>query len=315
MQYKMIAIDLDGTLLNDDGLVSPQNRSAIAKARDAGVLVVPCTGRCWLESAGAIEQMFGTRVERGSDRGGGGKMDSFNRTGVTEYDSGLHQPGVFVTGASVCDVRSGIALDLAAIGPQLTKRIVDALHDLPDAVLVFRDVDQVGHDYLITGLGEMTPNTRWWFEQWDARVHHQEIVSHDALDFSLRVGMVANVGRMPQVVERLQGAFDDELFFHHFEAIKSPVVSECMHILEIFAKGVDKWRGLSWLAQHHDFEPSQIAAIGDEINDVQMLKHAGCGVAMESGINQVKDVADRVAPGNNDHGVAVAIEKMLAGAW
>lgn len=330
MQYKIIAIDLDGTLLHDDGFVSQQNRDAIKKAQDAGALVVPCTGRGWRESIHAVEQMFDVAINRETDSNDLNNLNKKNLSGgdpdlhacsaneiphVTTYDADVHQPGVFVTGAAVNDVHTGNALDLAIIDPALTKRIVDQLHDLPEAVLVFRDVDKVGHDYLITGKGELTANTSWWFDQWRARTHHQPDVEHDDLHFALRVGMVASELRVPDAVARLENGFDDELFFHHFAAVQTPALQERMHILEIFAKGVDKWRGLSWLAEQHDVEPEQIAAIGDEINDVQMLQHAGCGVAMTTGINEAKQVADNIAPGNNDDGVAYAIEKLLADEW
>ena len=53
----MIAIDLDGTLLNSDGQISEENKAAIAKVQQAGVMIVPCTGRAWRESKAILDSV------------------------------------------------------------------------------------------------------------------------------------------------------------------------------------------------------------------------------------------------------------------
>jgi hydroxymethylpyrimidine pyrophosphatase-like HAD family hydrolase len=100
-----------------------------------------------------------------------------------------------------------------------------------------------------------------------------------------------------------------------FEAVQMPDPSENVHVLEIFAPGVDKWRGLAWLAERHGIRPDQIAALGDQINDVAMIQAAGCGIAMGNAINSVKAAADHVTLDHNQHGVAFAIDQLLAERW
>ena len=107
----------------------------------------------------------------------------------------------------------------------------------------------------------------------------------------------------------------DRVFFHSFEAVQMPPPAESVHILEVFAAGVDKWRGLSWVAQSHGIAPDEIACIGDEINDVQMLRAAGCGIAMGNGIEAAKKAARYVTKDNRNDGVAFAIEQLLSGKW
>src|ERR1700722_17190696 len=109
MPYRMIGIDLDGTLLDRHGAASKANIAAIAAAQAAGVLVVPCTGRSWNESRPALVPVPGLTW------------------------------GVFTGGAWVAEVDSGRSVDLAVIEPHLVKELVDALADLPEAVLVFQD--------------------------------------------------------------------------------------------------------------------------------------------------------------------------------
>ena len=113
-------------------------------------------------------------------------------------------------------------------------------------------------------------------------------------------------------------------FVHHFpyfgmrgeeDAKNQAMAAESMHVLEIFGWGVDKWRGLRWLADQRGLDASQVAVIGDEVNDVAMLESAGCGIAMGNAIDAVKAVADRVTLDHHENGVGHAIQKLLSGEW
>jgi hypothetical protein len=285
MRYRMIGIDLDGTLLDRRGRVSDENRRAVERARDAGVIVVPCTGRGWRESREALAAI---------DAAG---------------------PGVFVTGAAVSDAQSGRTLDLAQIEPHLVLRIIRHLADQPEAVLVFRDEALAGHDYLVTGAGSLTPNTQWWFQRTGATVHYQQHVSLDDVHHCLRVGVVATEPRMRQLTAHLRRHLTGRVLLHSFAAVQMPDPAQTLHILEVFAPGVDKWRGLTWIARAHGIEGDQIAVIGDEINDVQMLASAGCGIAMGNAIDEAKALASHVTADCDHAGVAVAIGRLLSGEW
>ena len=69
--------------------------------------------------------------------------------------------------------------------------LTNFLFDMPEAVLVFRDANLVGHDYLVTGKGSLTANTEWWFQATGANVHFQRDLTLDDLHHTLRVGIVA----------------------------------------------------------------------------------------------------------------------------
>jgi 5-amino-6-(5-phospho-D-ribitylamino)uracil phosphatase len=301
MRYRMLGIDLDGTLLDRRGRVSAENRHALQQAQRAGVLVAPCTGRGWVESRSAIAQLPMPPASAQLE----------TRNPKPETDS----PGVFVGGAAVCDLVTGRSRDLAVIEPHLALRIVHDLRDGPEAVLVFRDAQLVGHDYLVTGHGTLSPNTQWWFEATGATAHFQRDVMAEDLHHTLRVGIVAPLSRMRPVAARLRERFAGEVLIQHFEAVQMPNPEETMSVLEVFAQGVDKWRGLAWIAQRHDIAREQVAAIGDQINDVAMIRAAGCGIAMGNAIEAVKSAARHVTKPCEDAGVAYAIGELLAGRW
>jgi len=285
MKYRMIGIDLDGTLLKTGGQPCEAGLEAIARAQERGVLVVPCTGRAWRESLSVLEVFPNPDL------------------------------GVFATGAAICELKTGRSLDVAVIEPHLAAELVWRLQDLPESVLVLRDRNVVGHDYLITGRGILTDNTQWWFAKTGMTVHFQAPVTADDLHHTLRVGVVGQRDRVYEMETLLRPQMGDRVVVQHFDAIASPVVEQSVSILELFAGGVDKWHGLKLIAERRDIDPSEIAFIGDEINDVPALEGAACGIAMGNAVSASVKACDRQTQSNNEEGVARAIEKLLAGHW
>jgi hydroxymethylpyrimidine pyrophosphatase-like HAD family hydrolase len=70
---------------------------------------------------------------------------------------------------------------------------------------------------------------------------------------------------------------------------------------------VSKAIALEKIADHYGISMEEVIAIGDARNDVEMLEGAGVAVAMDNAHPLVKEVADWIAPSNNDHGVHAAL--------
>ena len=83
-------------------------------------------------------------------------------------------------------------------------------------------------------------------------------------------------------------------------------------LLEIMNPLGNKWLSLKEYAQKKGISPEEIIAIGDDNNDAQMIKNAGCGIAMKNASQQVKKVADIITEkDNNQAGVAFELRKIL----
>lgn len=289
-RYDLIAIDLDGTLLNDRKLISDQDRQAIFDARDAGITVVICTGRGLAECAHAIERIEQT------------------------------DPVVVVGGAMLACPVARRAIHRFAIDPPLVHRAVDRLHDLGWPVMVFKDAAETGYDYLFV-LGDhehrIDPATTWWFEQmrlqvrYCRRAHEDEHPHH-----TLRLGVCGPAEELEPVTADMRALLHDAATMHQFGAVLDPSVSAVpTHILEIFSRDATKWSAVSWLARDRGIDPSRIAAIGDEINDLSMISQAPLGIAMDNAVEEIHAVAKRRTKSNNDSGVAHAIRMILDGKW
>lgn len=79
--------------------------------------------------------------------------------------------------------------------------------------------------------------------------------------------------------------------------------------LEIMLPGITKGSGLHWLSELLHIELSDIMAFGDGENDIDMLQEAGIGIAMGNAMDIVKQAADVVTGGNDEEGIAQALQR------
>ena len=89
------------------------------------------------------------------------------------------------------------------------------------------------------------------------------------------------------------------------------VVRSQKYLIEVLTKGVNKAFGLEKLAQKLNIQSSEIAAIGDAANDIEMLEYAGLAIAMGNASEEVKAIADIVTDTNENNGVIKAIDKLI----
>lgn len=91
----------------------------------------------------------------------------------------------------------------------------------------------------------------------------------------------------------------------------SVLASEKYNLAQVMPTGVSKAAGLAVVAEKFGLTLDAFMAFGDDTNDIEMVKAAGVGVAMDNAIPELKAVANRVTLSNNDDGVAVMIEELL----
>ena len=83
------------------------------------------------------------------------------------------------------------------------------------------------------------------------------------------------------------------------------------YLVEVLTKGVNKAFGLEQLAKELNIQPSEIAAIGNAANDIEMLEYAGLAIAMGNASEEVKAVSDIVTDTNENNGVIKAIDQLI----
>ncbi len=280
-RWKIIACDLDGTLIGWDRTVHDRDVAALRHAHAAGFHVAICTGRNSRECTGIIETLS------------------------------LEDLGVFVNGAMVCRMAGGAAVHSAYFEPAFQREAVEFFGSRGHSVLALVD-DPVSRlpAYCRTDHAPPHPATVDWLisnrvsEQFVGKIpaeYHERIV---------RLGVVANVPQAGALFADLRRHFGERCAAH---SIYSPRY-DCQ-VVEMFHPGVNKWTGLLHLADATDASPDQIIAIGDDINDLPMLENARLSFAMAGSARAVCEKAKRLTASHAECGVAEVVEALLAGKW
>jgi Cof subfamily protein (haloacid dehalogenase superfamily) len=277
-RFRMIAIDLDGTLLSPKGTVTSRTREAVHRALAAGFLVCFSTGRNWTESEGVLEAV------------------------------GHYATAVFVGGAMVVDTQRRICLHRTLMEPRLAAELCGFFENQGHAALALQDTSITGVDYLISSDQPLESSAEIWMTVATKLVHRVSDLASHPHQHTMRVGIVAPASETGRLVPLLVQRFGDRIVHHSI-----PVMSFGVEVLEVFDPAVNKWQGLLHAAANHGINPADIIAIGDDVNDLPMIKNAGLGVAMGNARDEVKAAAKRVIGRNDEDGLAEFLEELANG--
>ncbi|MFI5380208.1 MAG: HAD family hydrolase [Tepidisphaerales bacterium] len=275
-QYKLIAIDLDGTLLRPDGSVSERSRAAIQLAVGAGFQVVLATGRNFTESRRIID------------------------------DVGHRDLCVFVSGAIIMDVRRGVVVHRMTMHSTLAREVSALIEALGHAALALQDHDSPVSDYIVTSDIELNDATRSWMKVTQATIEHVGRLADHPHPCTLRVGLVASRDETARIEKLLLDRFGDRVIVHSLF-----VPAYDVEVLEAFDPAVSKWQAVLRIARSRGITPRQIVAVGDDVNDLSMITGAGLGAAMGNAKPRVAAAAKRVLKPNTEDGLAEFLEELV----
>ena len=280
VRYRMVAIDMDGTLLSPDGVVTERTRLAVRAAVAGGWVICFATGRTHEECRAVIDAV------------------------------GHHDAGVFVGGAVVVESSSdggSQVLHRSIMTPQLAVEVCAFFEARGCVALAYQDRSRSDVDYLISGHLPLNAATELWTRYSRSTWRAVPELGRWPHPCTLRI----SIADEPAVTARLQTEFSDafgdraqshSVGFHHHP----------FDVLEAFDPAVDKWQGVLRVARHRGIDPRAVIAVGDGMNDLPMIRAAGLGVAMGNAKPEVKRVAGRVIGGNDEDGVAVFLEELVA---
>ena len=280
MKYRLLALDVDGTLVGPDDVVSEEIRRALRAAEAAGLRVCLATGRSRSEC-----------------------LHIWRQIGLTAAAA----PMICVGGAIVSEARAGRTLYAKAIPSDVATAFADAMGDAGYSAMAIVDGWRWGVDYYWTTRGDVADAQRRWFDKMDVRVRRVERLS-DVPDMPrpLRISAVADPDGARELERQLRERFDGQLTIN---AILAP--NYHVMIVEAHAVGADKLSALTYVAQGEGVALSKVAAVGDDVNDVPMVRGAGLGAAMPG----APDVLRRAADVQAERGLAEFVDALLAGRF
>ncbi len=272
-EIKLIAIDIDGTLLTPDGQITPRTHAAIQAAQRAGIIVTLATARRYT-TAGLIAAKLGIDLP------------------LITYDGALiaHYPSAAILDSQV------LAASVACQAVEIFQhhRVQPIIHPC-DCVVEEVWTGPAAHDHL--ELAEYVT-----IVQGEDRLRRMTYET-------LCAGMVNPLRVVAFVAEETMYTLLPALAELDCACYMLKLGSYGCAELTLMCKNCSKASAVATLAEHYHIPLAQVMAIGDNTNDIPMLQRAGWGVAMGQAPIAVKAVARAVTTSNLEDGVALAIER------
>ncbi len=273
MKYKLIAFDLDGTLLHDDKTIGAETLCALDAAAEAGAWIVPATGRIF----GGVPEPL--------------RLRSFARYFI------------LINGAQIRDAQRRETLASAEIPNELALRLMDYAAGLDVLYDCYKDdwgyasaaLYERAADYITDpGILALFRRTR------SAVPDLREYLRADGGSIQKAQMHFRSLHERRRQLELLPRLFPEL-------AVSTSVETN----IELNIRAANKGDALRTLCAHLDIPLDETLAFGDGTNDLSMLRAAGLGVAMGNADFAVKAAADTVCDSNERDGVAKFIEQLL----
>jgi len=273
MPIQLVAIDIDRTLLDDNRGVSEANLAALRRAQAKGAQIALCSGRD-LPSTRAISQPMGLAFWL-----------------------------VIQNGSLVIDP-AGRAVYTCSLSEATANRALDVLNRHGLGPVVYELYPRAQHV--------------WWQEgarsapgMLEFRREHGAVIT---VIKDIRSVLTKPVSHLEvfDSAERVLAA--DREFAADPEVVAITNLSSSQRgaaLMGIYPAGTSKERALEQIARTLGITSAEVLAIGDNLNDIGMVRWAGMGVMVANGPEEARKAADWVAPSNNESGVAAAIERFV----
>ena len=272
LPVRLLAIDIDGTLLDPTFQITSANLAALQRAHQAGIEIVLVTGRRHTFAL-PVAEALGFEVALISSNGA-----------LTKSSAGelFHR-------------------DL--LPAAIARTICAHMRDFRDCLVLTFDVS--GRGEIVLEQVVTHPSIQRWMEK-NAEFIEQVAPIERALTRDPVQAMFCGA------VERMQAA-EKRLAEARFPVtlLKTQYVARDLCILDILNAHCSKGHALERWALHRGFSREQVMAIGDNYNDIEMLEFAGVPVIMGNASDDLKQAGWHVTLGNDQSGVAAAVEQVL----
>ena len=286
--YNLVAVDLDGTMLNSYGMVTENTKNVIKKVQSNGTDVIIASGRP-IDSIKAIAKEIGS--EKYFIAGNGALIYDIQKDEIL-YEKYMKKEKVLEI-IKICEENS------IAYNVYTEKEILATA--LKYNVLYYNKENLKKEESKKTKITIVKDMYEYVKNKEDANFLKITVCDETKSVFNSIIRKfkeikdieVLDVSHMSRKTIR-QGTEDFSIEYYY---------------TEISRANVDKWYAIEYLMENLNLKREEIMAIGDNINDKMMIENAGLGIAMEQSTPVIKIIADDVAPSNNDDGVAKILQK------
>lgn len=286
--YKLIAIDLDGTLLNSYGVITENTKKIIKKVEEQGVNIILASGRP-IDSIQAIANEIESK--KYFIAGNGAIVYDIEKDEII-YENCLKKQKVLEI-IKICEENS--------IGYSIYTEKEILTTALKYNVLYYHKENLKKPENKKTKISIIQNMEEYIKNDNTSRYLKITVCDEDKIVFD-------------SIIRKLRNLKDIEVLDVSHMARKTikqgtEEIAVEYYYTEISRKNVDKWNAIEFLAKKLEIDSKDIMAIGDNINDKQMIKNAGLGVAMGQSTPVITNVANEVTSSNNEEGVAKILQK------
>ena len=274
MNYKLIAIDIDGTLLNTQSTITERNYSTLKKAISQGIIVALCTGRSYF---------MAQKV-------------------VGEFDFEL--PLVLHNGAEIVNSSDGQMIEHWPLAQEVARQGVILMKQFSLEPIVY-DFHEGKHKLVYESINPTNEAYVRYMSTKESILHKtDDLISY--IDHNpMQLVAIHQESIIRNAMPILKNHIDANVF------TSGRLFNLEYWFLEVLQSGASKAAAVEHLAKLHNIDKKEIMAIGDNFNDLEMMEYAHLSIAMKNAPDEVKAVADFVTESNNDDGVAQAIERFV----
>jgi Cof subfamily protein (haloacid dehalogenase superfamily) len=268
---RLIGIDVDGTLLDSRGRMPAANRAAIHAATAAGIDVALVTGRSYPFARPVAEPL----------------PDSVS---------------LIVSNGAIERRKDGLTLARRLLPKDVARRVLGetALHRNAAALIFDRDEDR---QIVFESMDWTHPGRKAYWTRNQSRIAQSRPLEAALLEDPIQVMFNGAVPAMRALAAALASASRD------YAVSLTEYEHRDFALLDITAPAATKGRALAWRAAQLGVEPREVMAVGDNLNDLEMLEFAGTPVVMANAVDGLKTRGWHVTGHHDEAGLAQAIER------
>ena len=286
--YKLVAIDLDGTLLNGYGEITDYTKTTIKKLIESGIKVIVASGR-------PIDSIKTISNEIGSNEyfiGGNGAIIYDMKKEKIIYEKYMQKQKVLEI-IKKCEENSisyNVYTDKTILAKNLKHNVLYYYKEN-----LKKEESKKTHINIVEDMYEYVKNMN------DSKFLKITICDENKLIFNSIIRKIKNISGIEildvsHISRKLIRQGTEEIPIEYYYT-------------EISLANVDKWDAILYLIEKLNIRQNEVIAIGDNVNDKKMIQNAGLGIAMHGSTPIVTSIANDVAPGNNEDGVAKILQK------
>lgn len=288
--YKMVVIDIDGTLLTSQGRITDETKNALLKAQDMGIIIVLASGRI------------------------------VNSTVTYARSIGLDSYVISGNGSVITKLETEENIYTNCLGNNATQSIVNICKENSISLNVYTLneilTEKIEYNVLFYSMQnkQLTEDKKTKINVYDdLRKAVKEKVNNNVSKITICDKDKSIFNSIIRKLRTIRGieVLDVSHSSHKVIDVGTEKIDVDYYYTEVTKSNVDKWNAVEYLAETLSIDFKDIICIGDNANDIIMIQNCGLGVMLDNAAPIYKQKAKYVAPSNNDNGIVDVLNKFV----